>query len=145
MWRISGRAQWLMMTSLNGNISRVTGPLWGESIGHRWISLTKSSDADLWCFLWSSGLGNNRDADDLRRCRAHYDVTVVWQFYCVAVKNYDGLKTHPYEFHMQARYRALHMKYIQISQEVHTTSVPCISIWFSWHFMRSFLFFLWHS
>ena len=32
----------------------VTGPLWGESIGHRWISLTKSSGAGLWCFLWSA-------------------------------------------------------------------------------------------
>ena len=36
----------------NGNIFRVTGPLWGESTGHRWIPLTKSSDAELWCFLW---------------------------------------------------------------------------------------------
>ena len=26
-----------MMTSSNGNIFRVTGPLWGESTGHRWI------------------------------------------------------------------------------------------------------------
>ena len=27
-----------MMTSSNGNIFRVTGPLWGELIGYRWIS-----------------------------------------------------------------------------------------------------------
>ena len=32
---------------------RVTGPLWGESTGHRWFPLTKASDAGLWCFLWS--------------------------------------------------------------------------------------------
>ena len=38
----------------NGNIFRVTGPLWGESTGHRWIPLTKASDAGLWCFLWSA-------------------------------------------------------------------------------------------
>ena len=43
-----------MMTSLNRNIFRVTGPLWGESTGHRWIPLTKASDAELWCFLWSA-------------------------------------------------------------------------------------------
>ena len=43
-----------MMTSSNGNIFRVTGPLWGESTGHRWIPLTKASDAELWCFLWSA-------------------------------------------------------------------------------------------
>ena len=30
---------------------RVTDPLRGESTGHRWIPLTKASDAELWCFL----------------------------------------------------------------------------------------------
>ena len=44
--------RWRMMTSLNGNIFRVTGPLWGESSGHRCILLTKASDAELWCMLW---------------------------------------------------------------------------------------------
>ena len=43
-----------MVTSSNGNIFHVTGPLWGESIGQRWIPLTKASDAELWCFLWSA-------------------------------------------------------------------------------------------
>ena len=43
-----------MMTSSNGNIFRVTGPLCGEFTGHRWIPLTKASDAVLWCFLWSA-------------------------------------------------------------------------------------------
>ena len=41
-----------MMTSSNGNIFLFTGPLWGESTGHRWIPLIKASDAELWCFLW---------------------------------------------------------------------------------------------
>ena len=26
-------------------------PLWRQSTGHRWIPLTKASDAELWCFL----------------------------------------------------------------------------------------------
>ena len=26
----------------------------GEFTGHRWISLTQTSDAEFWCFLWSS-------------------------------------------------------------------------------------------
>ena len=43
-----------MMTSSNGNIFHVTGPLWGESTGPRWIPLTKASDAKLWCFIWSA-------------------------------------------------------------------------------------------
>ena len=44
----------LMMTPSNGNIFRLTGPLWGEPSGHRWVPLTKASDAELWCFLWSA-------------------------------------------------------------------------------------------
>ena len=43
-----------MMKSSNGNIVRVTGPLWGESTGDWWIPLTKLSDAELWCFHWSA-------------------------------------------------------------------------------------------
>ena len=48
------------MTSSNGNIFRVTGPLCGEFTGHWWIPLT------------------NRKAGDLRRHRAHYDDIVMY-------------------------------------------------------------------
>ena len=43
-----------MITSSNENISRVTDPFWGESTGHRWIPLTKASNAKLWGFLSSA-------------------------------------------------------------------------------------------
>ena len=43
-----------MMTSSNGYIFRVTGPLWWEFTCHRGIPLTKASDAELWCFHWSA-------------------------------------------------------------------------------------------
>ena len=70
-----------MMTSSNGNIFRVTGPLCWEFTGYRWIPLTKPSNAELWCFLWSTpwinGKVSNREAGDLRRHRAHYDVIVM--------------------------------------------------------------------
>ena len=36
------------MTSSNGNIFSVTGPLCGEFTGLRWIPLTKASNAELW-------------------------------------------------------------------------------------------------
>ena len=42
-----------MMTSSNRNIFRVIGPLRGDFTGHRWTPLTKTSDAELWWFLWS--------------------------------------------------------------------------------------------
>ena len=48
------RSQDNMMTSSNGNIFCVTGPLCGEFTGPRWIPRTKASDAELWCFLWSA-------------------------------------------------------------------------------------------
>ena len=40
-----------MMTSSNGNIFRVTGPLCGEFTGDRWIPLAKASDAELDVFF----------------------------------------------------------------------------------------------
>ena len=71
-----------MMTSSNGNNYRIIGHLCGEFTDPRWIPRTKASDAKLWCFLWSAcvwinGWVNNREAGDLRRYRAHYDVTVI--------------------------------------------------------------------
>ena len=43
-------------------------------------SRTKASDVELWCFfiyVWINGWLNNREAGDLRRYRAHYDITVM--------------------------------------------------------------------
>ena len=50
----ANKSEAIMMTSSNGNIFRVTGPLYGEFTGPRWIPLTKASDAQLWCFIWSA-------------------------------------------------------------------------------------------
>ena len=36
----------IMMTSSKGNVFHVTGPLWGESTGHRWLPLTEASDVE---------------------------------------------------------------------------------------------------
>ena len=45
---------YIVTSSSNGDILRVTGPLWGETTGHGSIPLTKASDAELWCFPWSA-------------------------------------------------------------------------------------------
>ena len=96
-----------VMTSSNGIIFRVSGPLWGESIGHRPSQrpVTRSFDVFFglcfWFWLiilftrvegsqknnaylagtvknaWTNGGVNNRDAGGLRLHRAHYDVTVM--------------------------------------------------------------------
>ena len=73
----------IIMTSSNGNVLRFTGPLCWEFTGHRWIPLTKASDAELWYFLClNKRPTNNRDAGDLKHHRARYGVTVMW-FYCM--------------------------------------------------------------
>ena len=64
---------------------RVAGPLCGEFTGHRWIPLTKASDAELWRFLWYAPehkrlSKQSRRAGDLRRYRAHYDVIAMQPF-----------------------------------------------------------------
>ena len=59
----------------------VTGHLCGEFTGHRWIPRTKSQWRRALVFslicAWMNGWLNNREAGDLRRHRAHYEVTVI--------------------------------------------------------------------
>ena len=50
----SGQKQYQVDNVIKWNMFRVTCPLRGESTGHRWIPLTKASEAELWCFLWSA-------------------------------------------------------------------------------------------
>ena len=69
-----------VMTSSNGNIFRVTGPLCGEFTGTGEFPNTKASDAELWCFFHLRLINdwvNNRKAGDLRRHPAHYDIIVM--------------------------------------------------------------------
>ena len=76
-----GELSWcrlFMMTSSNGHIFCDTGHLCEEFTGHQWITLTKASDAELWCFLrmnkqWSKPWRRRW----LRRHRVHYDVAVM--------------------------------------------------------------------
>ena len=55
-----------MVTSSNGNISRVTEYLCGE-------------------IAWMNGWVNNREAGDLKRHRTRYDVTVMKYHYIEAI------------------------------------------------------------
>ena len=69
-----------MMTSSNGNILRVTGHLCGEFTGpvnspHKgqWRGALMFSLICAWINRWIT----NREAGDLRRNRAHYDINVM--------------------------------------------------------------------
>ena len=89
------------MTSSNVNIY-VTGPLCEEFTG---IPLKKTSHAEFWCFfdlrrnkrLSKQSRLNNRD---LRRHRAHYDVTAMQ-----SNKNKLSLKISMYDLEMDATLR----------------------------------------
>ena len=85
-----------MMTSSNGNMFRVTGfcagnspvtagsPVTGEFLWHR--PVTRSFD--VFFDLRLNKRLSKQDAGDLRRHRAHYDVTVMW---CRIVIQWSGL------------------------------------------------------
>ena len=63
-----------MMTSSNGSIFRVTGPLCGEFTGHRWIPLTKAVTWNFDVFVdlrLNKRFVNNREDSDLRRHRVY--------------------------------------------------------------------------
>ena len=71
----------IMMTSSNGNIFHVTGPfVWGI---HRWPVISPHKGQWRGALMFSLICGgmndwvNNREAGDLRRHRAHHDVTVM--------------------------------------------------------------------
>ena len=69
-----------MMTSSNGNIFRVTDPLCGEFPGPGEFPtqrpVTRSFDV-FFDLRLNKRLSNNREAGDLRRYRAHYDVIIM--------------------------------------------------------------------
>ena len=77
--QMSSNKQQHSMTLSNGKI--VTGHLCWEFTCLRWIPHTKASDADLLMFsLICARINdwvNNREAGDLRRHHAHYDVIVM--------------------------------------------------------------------
>ena len=96
MWVLHGFATYYgtghldMMTSSNGNIFRVTGPLCGEFTGDLWIPHTKGQRRGALMFPlicdWINGWVNNRGVGDLTRHWAHYDVTVMNIWFCVCYR-----------------------------------------------------------
>ena len=71
-----------MMTSSNGSIFPVTGPLCGGIHRSTVNSLHKGQWRGALMFslicTWIDGWANNREAGDLRHHNTHYDVTVMW-------------------------------------------------------------------
>ena len=73
----------VMTMSSNGNVFRVTGPLYKKFSGHRWILLTKATDRNFdgsFIYAWTNGWANNWELMFLRCHHAHYDITVMDAF-----------------------------------------------------------------
>ena len=87
----SGSGLLPMMTPSNGNIFRVTGPLWGES-SHWWSPHKGQLHGALMFSLictWTNGWVNHGDVSDWRRHHAHYDVR--WHYvmiFCLMTSSY---------------------------------------------------------
>ena len=78
-----------MMTSSNGNIFRVTGPLCGEFTGPGEFPTQRPVTRSFYVLIcvWINGWVNNREAGDLRPHRGHYDVDVMCT--CISTKTTD--------------------------------------------------------
>ena len=71
------------MTSSNGTIFRVTGPLYGEFTGPGEFQAQRPVKRSLMFSLicaWINNWVNNREAGDLRRHRGHYYVNVMLHY-----------------------------------------------------------------
>ena len=87
---ITNTTRWVFVTSLclfiltssNRTFSALLALCEGNSPVTRRNPLSKASDAELWCFLWSAPEQTvNRNAGDLRCHCAHYDVTAMYITY----------------------------------------------------------------
>ena len=93
-----GILAWPMMTSSNGNIFHVTGPLWGESTGHRWLPLarpvTRSFDVFFVLRL------NKWMSKQSRHQRFEMPSGSLWH-HCNG-SHYCFIRSHHHEYHIQA-------------------------------------------
>ena len=73
----------MIMTSSNGDIFRVTGPLCGEFTDHRWIPLTRPvrRSFDVFYLRLNKRFSKQTILRDLRSHGAHYDATVMIALY----------------------------------------------------------------
>ena len=110
----------LTMTLSNGNIFRVTIPLWGESTGHRWILHHKTQWRGALVISLICAWTNNTDAGDVRRHRAHYDVTVMQRWMGIR----SIIRSVSYVYESKAKQKQSH--FILYSVTVNLGVVTCL-------------------
>ena len=103
------------MTSSNGTIFRVTGPLWGEFTGHRWIPLTKASDAELLCLLWSA---------PEQTFEKTIETPVIWDAIALIMTSLQGAKSHmPLTVLHQSMYQHIAASFARSSNEFNRSTL----------------------
>ena len=119
---------YIILTSSNGNIFRVTGPFvrgihrWSVDSPHKgqWHrALMFSVICD-----WIRGWVNNCEAGDLRRHRAHYDVTVMYCWYLVITRSWFRYSTFTIYRYIKFMSSKLRITTIQLIQNHMSTDVP---------------------
>ena len=121
-----------MMTSSNGNIFRVTGHLCGEIPAQRPVMWSFDVFFDL---RLNENLINNREAGDLRRYRAHYDV-IVMEWLCTLPNNgctqlnypSNVIGTYSSSFVLIAHFSCCNMKMMKNTRfPIDSCSIPALS------------------
>ena len=88
----------ILMTSSNGNIFRVTGPLCGKTSPSPHKGQLRGTLVFSLICAWTNRWANNRDDSDLRRHRAHYDANVMYKgnqlAFVPCTKQYHKQKRH---------------------------------------------------
>ena len=118
--------QFLLMTSSNGNIFRVTGHLCGDSpvpVNSPHKGQWRGAFMFYLTCVWINGWVNNREADDLRRHCGHCDVNVMFCSYtiCLIMDWYTSI----FSYHLA---KAIHAK-INIDEINGWISVEWLSKW----------------
>ena len=110
-WSLTRSKTGYMMTSSNGTIFRVIGPLCRLFASHRF---------SLIC-AWTNGWANNRDDGDFRRHRAHCDATVI------IARPYDERAVNPLDTTAGIGWhRAVEMFDLVISNRKETICLPLV-------------------
>ena len=130
------RFEIFMMTSSNGNIFRVTGPLCHRSPVD---SPHKGSDAEVRCFLWSApDWVNNRNAVDLRRHRTLWrHCNVLWETCTFAWYNVTQCIYHMFKM-LHVSWKSNHV-HIYIHSWIYRNKLLCVHAIKRHNLLKAFL------
>ena len=140
----------IMMTSSNGNIFRVTGHLWREFTGPSEVPAQRPMTRSFGVFFdlrLNNDWVNNREAGDLRRYRAHYDVIVMIMWIKIRLLSWVGMCCR--YWHSQLKIvNANHITEHIETSKFHSGNIKCTALFLLICFcflLCCFLFVLYHG